>query len=222
MCGRATLTIEDDELEEFLGFRQPFAHRPRYNIAPGQPVLAVVGAGRASELVWGLHAKSAAHPSRIFVNARSETAERLPSFRDAVRDGRILVPVDGFYEWKREGRHKIAHHVHLATREPFMLAAIAEPPRSGERLGRFCVLTRPSEGIVAQIHDRMPVVVARGNWHDWLAADWRTARRHVSAPSPAWEATRVSTYVNDVHHDDPACIDAASEGVSGAQRDLWR
>ena len=108
MCGRYTLACPDEEallrglpFDEFSETRIQF--RPRYNVAPGQrnPVVYLSDDGAVlTDAFWGLER----HGGGIAINARAETADRAQMFRDAFRDGRCLVPADGFFEWRREGR----------------------------------------------------------------------------------------------------------------------
>src|SRR5436309_27919 len=107
MCGRFTLTSTPEELARRFGLDAPPSAAPRYNIAPGQDVLAVRahGPGRRAELLrWGLvpawSDPAAAGPPLI--NARAETAAQ-PAFREAFRARRCIVPATGFYEWADRG-----------------------------------------------------------------------------------------------------------------------
>ena len=112
MCGRFTQRLSWRELHELLGLiGTPQNLRPRYNVAPAQSIAAVrpaQGGRRLSMLRWGLIPAWAKEPNIGYkmINARSETAHQKPSFRDAFKARRCLIPADGFYEWKREGKAK--------------------------------------------------------------------------------------------------------------------
>ena len=127
MCGRFALATPREDLAEELGIFVPEDHRPRYNIAPGQPVLTVVAAdgGRRAEWArWGLVPPWADDPSigHRLINARAETATQRPAFRHAFRHRRCLIPADGFYEWRREPHGKVPFYIRHTARRPLTFA----------------------------------------------------------------------------------------------------
>ena len=201
MCGRYTLACPDEEallrglpFDEFSETRIQF--RPRYNVAPGQPnpvvYLSDDGAVLADAL-WGLER----HGGGIVINARAETAERVRMFRDAFRDGRCLVPADGFFEWRREGRVNQPYLFRRKDGGLFLMAGLRQA-------GRYVILTRDAEGEVIDIHDRMPVVLEPEEALHWL-------RQGDMGEGPALTRTRVSPRVNRIEHDDPDCVAPASQ-----------
>src|SRR3990172_4431447 len=107
MCGRFALTASGEELAEAFDLEAAPSLTPRYNIAPGQPVTVVRattdGRREAASLTWGFSAPAGAK-ARLLINARAETAERLPGFRDCFRTGRCLVPASGFFEWQASAK----------------------------------------------------------------------------------------------------------------------
>ena len=196
MCGGYTLTNPDPSaLLAALAF-DAFSEtrielRPRYNVAPGQRSALVWPEGAAivlGEAEWGF-----ARPGGgLVINARAETAAERPMFRDAFRQGRCLVPADGFLEWRREGG---INQPHLFRREEGSLFVMA-----GLRKGdRYVVLTRDASGEVAEIHDRMPVILSAEGASTWLE------RGELGDP-PALRRTPVSTRINRADHDDPECL----------------
>jgi len=196
MCGRFTLTSADEDtligglpFDAFSETRIQF--RPRYNIAPGQrsPVVYLEkGEPVLADALWGFERTG----SGLVINARSETAERTDLFRDAFREGRCLVPADGFFEWRREG---VLNQPYLFRREDGGLLLMAGL-RRGER---FVVLTEQSKEAVAEIHDRMPVLV-----HPQCARDWLGEGTLVS--TSGLRRTAVSPRVNRIENDDPDCL----------------
>ena len=196
MCGRYTLTNADESaLLDALPF-DAFSEtrirlRPRYNVAPGQRS-ALVWAGEAGAVLgdaeWGFVRPGGG----LVINARAETAAQRPMFRDAFRQGRCLVPADGFLEWRREGR---INQPHLFRREEggsFVMAGLRQDDR-------YVVLTRDATGEVREIHDRMPVVLSAQDASKWLE------QGELGDP-PALRRTPVSTRINRADHDDPACL----------------
>ncbi len=201
MCGRYTLACSDEEallrglpFDEFSETRLQF--RPRYNVAPGQrnPVVYLSDTGAVlTDALWGLERSGGG----IVINARTETADRTRMFRDAFRDGRCVVPADGFFEWRREGR---VNQPYLFRREDggiFLMAGLWEG-------GRYVILTRNAEGEVVEIHDRMPVVLEPEEAQRWL-------RQGELGQGPVLTKTRVSPRVNRIENDDPECIAPVSQ-----------
>ncbi len=204
MCGRATLVTAIDSIAEQLGVEPiPVANGPpRYNLAPGQPVLVLKESG-LEMLDWGLRPFWSKKP---YIQARAETVAS--KFGDSFASRRCLMIVDGFYEWSSppEGKRQ-PHHVHLPDGRVFCIAAIWD--------GTSCaVLTAPARGAIAGIHDRMPLVVSpadRGAWLGGSADDARAVLGHT--PRSDFELAPVSMRVNDVKNDDPACLAPAGSDL---------
>lgn len=223
MCGRFTLLIPGEELAESFGLEATPALAPRYNIAPTQEAAVVrvdePGAPRRlAELRWGLVPAWADDPSigSRLINARAETVAEKPAFRDAFRERRCAVPADGFYEWaETDGGGKQPYVIRLADGGPFAFAGLWERWRGadGEELESFAILTtRPSE-MVAEIHDRMPVLLRDARLDLWLDPEERRpeslGRVFPPPPEDALVAYPVSRAVNDPSHDSPACLEPA-------------
>ena len=217
MCGRYTLTTDPQALaERFQVSLEGLELRPRYNVAPSQPVLAVVWEGgrrRARLLRWGLvpHWARDLLPRARTVNARAETVDRRPAFRDAFRQRRCLVLADGFYEWSRRDGRRRPYRVVLRSGEPFGMAGLWDVWRSpdGEAVATCAVVTTEANETVASIHHRMPVILpqeAEGRWLD-PRTDASTLRGlMVPYPAEAMRAYPVSGRVNSVENDDPDCL----------------
>jgi putative SOS response-associated peptidase YedK len=176
MCGRYALSIDIAELEEFFGAEIGVEMQPRYNIAPSQQVLAVRsvdGGGREGFLPrWGLipsWAKDPAIGNRL-LNARSETAAEKPSFRHAMKKRRCLIPADGFYEWKKEGKTKQPFFIRFKNLQPMAFAGLWErwEPPQGEPVDSCSILTTSPNELMAPIHDRMPVILSPDSFPLWL------------------------------------------------------
>lgn len=205
MCGRYSLATPADELiETFDVPGLTFEHEARYNIAPGQdaPVVAEDRRGRRIGLLrWGFVPAWSDEAGSGFANARGESVGQTPSFRDAFRDRRCLVPADGFYEWRREGSARIPYWFHPAGGGVLAMAGIWEHwSRPGqEDRWSFAVLTVDANPDVRAVHDRMPLLLPRAAWDAWLdRSTGPDALGQLVVPSEAGTLAshRVSTRVN--------------------------
>lgn len=202
------------------GARDSAAWAPRYNVAPGQDIPVVLGPASSDERRlelrrWGLvpgFARSASEGPRP-INARLETAHEKKTFRDALRRRRCLVPADGFYEWKKDGGRTLPHHLALARGELFAMAALHEEweGENGEVVRTVVLLTTEAVGPAREIHTRMPVILTREQQEAWLDPGWDGAGADERiSPTAALDllARPVGKRVNDVRHDDPACLES--------------
>ncbi len=218
MCGRFTLAVDREQLEERFSFQATaLAVTPHYNIAPSQPVLAVIGAEerRGGFLRWGLIPSWAKDPSigDRMINARAETAAEKPSFRRALQKRRCLVLADGFYEWKKEGKSKTPMYIRLQSHQPFGFAGLWETWQSpdGAKIHSCTILTTEPNALMAPIHNRMPVILSRAGEAVWLDSSIEAPAQLlpllVPYPPEAMEAYAVSTTVNSPRNDTPGCIE---------------
>ena len=222
MCGRATLTKKPKELEERLQLTfEPALLEilqqilPTYNIAPTHlhPVVTNEEGPQLQLFKWGLipsWAKSAAIGSRL-INARIETITEKPAFR-AIHKRRCLVPLDGFYEWKKEGKTKIPHRIILKKEAIFCAAGIWEKwaDEKGEIIQSFTILTQSPNALLASIHNRMPVILSPDQEQLWLAHNLSTKEvlaRIVPFPEELMEAYPVSNKVGKVANNDASLIE---------------
>ena len=194
MCGRFILSDPTRLRDEFeLDLPLPDLE-PRFNIAPSQ-LIAVVALKRNDAtrrglalLRWGLvpswanDPKSGPRP----INARSDSLDK-PTFREAFRAKRCLIPADGFYEWAKVGKSKRPIQFRRKDRTPFAFAGLWEFWTDGtEKLATCCIITTDANEVVAPIHNRMPVILPDSTYHTWLANT--TARSDLEAllrPFPA-------------------------------------
>ena len=220
MCGRYTLTSNSERIEErFVCNTSALSYSSHYNIAPTQPVLALVNnedntTRRAGFLRWGLIPSWAEDPSigNKMINARSETLAEKPSFKRALRKRRCLIVADVFYEWKKQGKTKTPMHIGLQSREPFAFAGLWEKwvAESGETIHSCTIITTTPNTLMESIHQRMPVILPRKAESVWLD---RTIEDPASllpllAPYPAegMDAYAVSTLVNSPRNDSAECL----------------
>lgn len=218
MCGRYTFqhaealrrlieSLTGETYEEFM---------TRYNVAPTQdnPVVVPDAAGRARRrtMRWGLIPASdpAEKPRLIHVNARSEEILGKRTFREAVHRRRCVVPADGYYEWKRpDARTKLPHLISLRDRRPFFMAGIFEEA-TALRPETFALLTCGPNRLMAEIHDRMPVILDAPGLARWLQPEPIGATEMSSICVPyddaAMQAWPVSAVVNSARHEVPECV----------------
>jgi len=219
MCGRFTLFEADKILSKEFGVSGAPPLSPRYNIAPSQPVTAVratsTGSGREFALLrWGLipsWSKDPAIGNRL-INARAETVQEKPSFRNAFRRHRCLIPTNGFYEWQRQERGKQPYFVRMRDERLFAFAGLWDRWESPDkRVIETCtILTTAANTVLAPIHDRMPVIVPPEEYARWLdTAPQNTgslATLLVPFPPEEMLAFPVSSRVNAPSNDDEGCI----------------
>lgn len=217
MCGRFTLTTDLEDLADRFSFQAAnLSFTPRYNIAPSQPLLAVIGGEerRAGLLRWGLipsWAKDSSIGDRM-INARAETVAEKPSFRRALQKRRCLVLADGFYEWKKEGKKKTPMYIRLKSHEPFGFAGLWETWKSseGDPIHSCTIITTTPNALMEPIHNRMPVLLTCDAEALWLDRSLEEADRLlpllVPYPADKMDAYEVSLTVNSPRNDAPECI----------------
>jgi putative SOS response-associated peptidase YedK len=219
MCGRIVRTSPAEVLAAELGADPPADAdlRPRWNLCPGEDLLIVARQGEARRMGtvrWGFlpwFARSATDGPRS-INARAESVATRPAFREAFRRRRCLVAADGFYEWQREGRRRQPYFVRLRSQRPMALAGLWERwrPADGPPLRTGLVITCPSRGRLARIHDRMPVILDPDAATRWLDPELDDpSALLVPYPDEALEIYPVSGRVNSPRNDSPELIEPA-------------
>ena len=212
MCGRFAFHSPRDQVTQVFGVELPLEVEPRYNIAPTQQVLAI----RAREdgslepvmLRWGLvpfWAKDLAIGNRM-INARSETIADKPAFRAAFRHRRCIVLGSGFYEWRRARGGKVPYYISRADADPIAMAGLWERwDNQDEPLESCAIITTGANRKMAQLHDRMPVILSPGDVGRWVNAE-EQARQElldllVPCPDDVLEYREVSRAVNNPRHE---------------------
>lgn len=228
MCGRFSLGVDTDRLIGEFGLDfVAVAHEPRYNVAPGQDVLAVVRGPdglRAGLLRWGLVPHWAPDPKGggRLINARSETVATRPSFRDAFRHRRCWVLADGFYEWAPgPGGRKQPHYIRRPDGRPFAMAGLWDRWRRGEEEIVSCtILTTSPSDIVAPLHDRMPAILPAAERDRWLdpAADPGELHALLRPDAGPLQAYPVATLVNHTDNDRPEVQTPMAAAESAGER----
>ena len=196
MCGRFTQRTDSKELARAFGVAAAPEAEPRYNITPFQEVLGVYESPEGREMrffKWGLvprWAKDASVGARLF-NARSETVAEKPSFREAFRKRRCIIPADGFYEWRKEGGRKQPFYFRMKDDSPFGFAGLWErwEGEAGAPVNSCTILTTEANEVLRPVHDRMPVIIHPEEYSLWLGAEAREGDllREMLRPYPAGE-----------------------------------
>ncbi len=227
MCGRFTLRTPTPVLAARFRLATMPELIPRYNIGPTQLVPAVRpsidGEREFARLHWGLipfWAKDPKIGSRM-INARAETVADKPAFRRAFRKRRCLIVADGYYEWRKVGREKLPHYIRMQDDQPFAMAGLWERWHGGteaqldEPLESCTIITTESNELTADIHDRMPVILAEQQWDSWLDSELEDVQTLQPLLQPyssnAMKMDPVSKHVNNVRHEDARCIEIQRE-----------
>lgn len=227
MCGRYALHANPEVVALQFGLAALPQLPRRYNICPGTDVLAVRtdarGARSTQVLHWGLVPQWAKNPSigSKLANARGESLDEKPAFRDAFAQRRCLVPASGYYEWKTSGRIKQPWYLRPRDAPLFALAGISALWQGARGpLRSVALITTPANEVSARIHGRMPLIIAAENYAAWL--DPRNADplalKALVRPYLAerMSAHAVSPRVNALENDDAALIEPLRGGPSQA------
>ena len=225
MCGRAFQSTPPERLRALYGTTNALANQPpRYNIAPTQSVPVVRFNPKTRErsldlLRWGLvpfWAKDLAIGTKA-INARSEDLASKPMFREAYAQRRCLVPVDGFYEWRRTQDGKQPYAITLADEAPMTLAGLWERWKSpaGEIVRSFTIVTTRANATLRPLHDRMPVILDAPDFAAWLGETEADSAATAALLRPYRDDgvrfRAVSQAVNNVRNDDPSLLAPAPE-----------
>ena len=225
MCGRFTATFEFSDIRVRWNLDQDLPnYTPRFNVAPEtSPNIPVIvrhkGSNECRLMHWGLIPHWAADPSigNRMINARAETLTELPSFKSLVTRCRCIIPADGFYEWRKEGRRKVPMWVYLKDRKPFAFAGLWDvwSKPDGKRVESFTIITTEPNELVRPIHNRMPVILQPEDEVTWLDTS-RTSfakAKLVLKPYPdeLMDAHDVSAIVNSAKYEGPECIQPVSD-----------
>ncbi len=219
MCGRLNLSDLDGirNLMAQIGMPLFAADQPvRFNVSPGthipvlhrlsaehKPVTSAIG---WSNMHWGMPVNT--RPGApMAINARCETAHEKPLFKHLTQSQRAIVPANGFYEWLKQGRERRAFHFTASDNSALLMAGLWRRSQSGHR--ETVILTAAANVDMADIHDRMPVMLNADQAHRWLSGE-----TELSAAVNQWHPGQlvrraVATHVNDARHDASDCLDDA-------------
>ena len=202
MCGRFATTITAEELNRRFGVTVLQNLRPRWNVAPSQPVVVITRNGlhdEASQANWGLPPSSKGRS--FLINARMETVQEKPTFSTAFTLSRCIIPASGWYEWSAP---KTPWHIQLGDGGVMAMAGLMFKTDGGSR---FVIITSAATGGVAEIHHRQPLVLPNGCEESWLGGTLDQALA-LCQPAPAswFNWYRVSSEVGRVAADHPELV----------------
>ena len=174
MCGRYSLTSALDELRDYFAAEGQIDFDASYNISPGSSLPIVRLDNDEKHLVkchWGLKPRWAKADNNFqAINARAETIAEKPSFKDAFKRRRCLIPVNGFFEWKRDGKYKQPYYFNINNNSLFAFAGIWERwEQNTEVLESYAIITTEANAVMQSIHHRMPVILHPEDHTKWLS-----------------------------------------------------
>jgi putative SOS response-associated peptidase YedK len=223
MCGRFTNKAKPEQVKtEFkVEISNPNLLQPRFNIAPSQMIDVVFEPETKrilAQLKWGLvpHWAKDSEIGNRMINARAETITEKPSFREAFKSRRCIVPASGFYEWQKVERGaKQPFYFYLKEKEVFGFAGLWESWRdktTGEELETCTIITTEANEVLKQVHERMPVILKAKDYDEWLNPKEKDTDRlqKLLAPYPAGEmdSHAVGTNVNHPNRNSPDLIES--------------
>ncbi|WHX47283.1 SOS response-associated peptidase [Paenibacillus woosongensis] len=220
MCGRFTITVPYEELllRYYIDEDTNINYEPSYNAAPMQYIPAVVkgsNGNRLGSLRWGLipsWAKDDKIASKM-INARAETITEKPSFNRLIASRRCIIPADGFYEWQQRAKSKQPFRIILKDEGIFSFAGLYDMwmDPSGNRLATCTIITTTPNRLMADIHNRMPVILQKEDEAEWLDRDHAdvTALMQLLRPydSNEMRAYPVSSEVGNVRNNDAKLLE---------------
>ncbi len=180
MCGRFTIAVSYDELKSYVlstfGIDEMRfeADLPRYNVCPRENIIAVINDGntyRIGQLHWGFIPKGFSMSSIRPINARSETVAEKPMFKEAIRRHRCVILADGFYEWKKDNKRRIPYRFVMKETSLFAMAGLysVHKTNDGKTESTSLILTTTANTLMADIHERMPVILDQKDIVTWLS-----------------------------------------------------
>jgi len=224
MCGRYVLSANPTTVQRAFDLEDIPDLAPRYNIAPTQPIPIITDSApkRLTLVQWGLVPSWSKDPSigsRMF-NARCETVAEKPSFRNAFKRRRCLVPADGFYEWMKDGSKKRPFFIHLSDRDVFAFAGLWETWQGadGTELESCTIITTEPNALVRPLHNRMAVILHDTDYGTWL--DPETPQPVLldmlqPYPAEAMAAYEVSPAVGNYRNEGPELIEPFTPPTQG-------
>ena len=226
MCGRFVQNFTFETLQDNFNIQTAEANiQPNFNVAPTQEILTIIKHDneiKLEKLHWGLvpfWAKDTSIGSRM-INARAETVASKPSFRNAFKKQRCLIPASGFYEWKGEKGQKQPYYITIPSGEPFAFAGLWEAwtGKDDESVYKSCtIITTAANDKISELHNRMPIILDPKVYEQWLDIDIQDPKKlelilkdgivHDMKYHP------VSKLVNSVKNNDPNCIKPIDENL---------
>lgn len=209
MCGRYTLHAQQQQLAEAVALALPEAYVPDYNIGPGREALSIATHDTrqtvATMMHWGVRT-----PQNFHINARIETADTTPRFRESWQEHRCLLPANGFYEWYQDGITKQPYYIYPQEEALIYFAGLWFPSSESDSPPAFVILTTEAPAGVREIHERMPVMFKEDAQAAWLSGELDKYEAQAMTQAVPLEKYTVSRRVNSVQNKDSRLIEATS------------
>lgn len=221
MCGRSSLSKTEKEIEKRFNATfyseelERYNPLPNFNVAPTHlhPVITSDHPEKINLFKWGLIPRWSKNEKAGYkmINARIESVTEKNSFKKPIESQRCIVPFDGFYEWKREGKEKIPYYITTTNTDIFSVAGMWEKWRSstGEDIYSFTILTQGPNELMENIHDRMPAILLPDQESTWLDMSLSASQvLEIISPYPSefMKAIEVDKKVGNVRNNDPSLI----------------
>ncbi|QOV11575.1 SOS response-associated peptidase [Viridibacillus arvi] len=224
MCGRFSLfssfedIIQAFDVEKMINDEE---YTKTYNIAPTHNIISIINDGhvnRMGHLSWGLIPRWSKDPKirTKMINARSETVDEKPSFRESFNRRRCLIPMDSFFEWQQTSSSKQPYRIKMKNDQLFAVAGLWDTwySQTGKKVNSCTMLTTSPNELMSTLHHRMPVILPQKEYETWLNPREQDTQllRSLLVPYPAsdMEAYAVSTAVNSVRNNDQSLIQQIS------------
>jgi putative SOS response-associated peptidase YedK len=227
MCGRINVS-DHAGVQALLDYLDiPFYQNEfqvRFNIAPGATLFTAYQQNkqnRGNGMVWGIVPPWAKPEqfTRPLINARSETVWEKPSFRSLMKSQRAIVPINGFYEWKREKTRKTPYHIHSRDQSALALGALYQITKEG--IMQCCIVTTSANESMEAVHDRMPVILSKETMSDWLYSEDKIQLDLLMQACPdQWiQLDQVSSFVSNAKNEGVKCTEPVQD--SGEIKQLF-
>ena len=226
MCGRVTISAPREEISKYLydyfsiNDFEINSYKPSYNISPSQNVLSIINDGtnfRAGYIKWGFIPEFSKDEKTYMINTRSETIDLKPSFKKSFINKRCIIPVDGFYEWKKDQNNKTPMRIQMKDNSIFAIAGIWSmfTRDDDSKLFTFSIITTTANELMQDIHERMPVILNKDFQKIWLNPKNKDPKHLKSLLLPfdsnLMKAYAVSNEVNNPKNDYPSLINSIDQ-----------
>ncbi len=211
MCGRYSLWDLEELDRTFPNISEDLRLSPHYNCAPAQFLPVITDKGMEM-MRWGLIPRWAKDPSSqgySLINARVESVKEKPMYKNLLKANRCLVPANGFFEWKHEGKDKIPQYIFVKKRKVITFAGLWDTWKDaeGKEFKSYTIITCEPNSFMAKIHNRMPVILDINKRKDWLSEKDKNYTQLLKPyPAKDMEAYPISSLVNRPANDMPQII----------------
>lgn len=225
MCGRASLTKNESDLEErfqatfYTEDIERYNPIPSYNIVPTHPLPFIDQNDKTHFQIgkWGWNVQMGP-TSKLVINARLEDIDQKKTFIPALNHGRCIIPLDGYYEWVSNEKQKIPYRITLPDGELFSVAGLVreERDKEGNAVQKLSIVTLQATDDIAILHDRMPLILTKEEETMWLNDDFDPDWKLYFADKSrvlSKKYYKVSERINSVSNNDAGLIEPDNSPV---------